>query len=100
VTASVQILEAAGLARETAVARAAQPAALDPARLRISIAGHLVFDGSQGGPVQFDKGAARAAMDAPELLIELDLGLGDGVGEGFGCDLTQEYVIENSEYTT
>jgi glutamate N-acetyltransferase/amino-acid N-acetyltransferase len=39
-------------------------------------------------------------MDAPELLIELDLGLGDGVGEAFGCDLTQEYVIENSEYTT
>ena len=40
------------------------------------------------------------AMDGPELLIELDLGLGDGIGEAFGCDLTQEYVIENSEYTT
>ena len=100
VTASAPILEAAGLDRETAAARAAQPAELDPDRLRISIAGHLVFDGAQGGPVQFDKGAARAAMDAPELLIELDLGLGDGVGEAFGCDLTQEYVIENSEYTT
>ena len=100
VTASAPILEAAGLDRETAAARAAQPAELDPDRLRISIAGHLVFDGSQGGPMQFDKGAARVAMDAPELLIELDLGLGDGVGEAFGCDLTQEYVIENSEYTT
>ena len=73
---------------------------LDPDRLRIWIAGHLVFDGAQGGPLQFDRGAARAAMDAPELLIELDLGLGNGVGEAFGCDLTQEYVIENSEYTT
>jgi len=100
VTASRPVLEAAGLAPEVAAARAAQPAALDPHRLRISIAGYLVFDGAQGGPLQFDRGAARAAMDAPELLIELDLGLGDGVGEAFGCDLTQEYVIENSEYTT
>ena len=50
--------------------------------------------------MQFDRGAARAAMDAPELVIELDLGLAEGVGEAFGCDLTEEYVIENSEYTT
>jgi glutamate N-acetyltransferase/amino-acid N-acetyltransferase len=100
VTASAPILEAVGLARETALARAAQPAVLDPDRLRISIAGHLVFDGAAGGPLSFDRRAARAAMDAPELLIELHLGLGDGVGEAFGCDLTQEYVIENSEYTT
>ena len=100
VTASTPVLEAAGLAPDVAAARAAQPAALDPHRLRISIAGHLVFDGAQGGPLQFDREAARAAMVAPELLIELDLGLGEGVGEAFGCDLTQEYVIENSEYTT
>ena len=100
VTASEAVLGAAGLAPEDAAARASQAVSLDPDRLRIWIAGHLVFDGGQGGPVQFDQGAARAAMDAPELLIELDLGLGDGVGEAFGCDLTQEYVIENSEYTT
>ena len=99
-TASAAVLEAAGLASDVATTRASQPAQLDPDRLRIAIAGHLVFDGSQGGPLDFDRAAARAAMDAPELLIELDLGLGDGVGEAFGCDLTQEYVIENSEYTT
>src|SRR4051794_3405928 len=100
VTASEAVLGAAGLAPADAAARASQAVSLDPDRLRISIAGHLVFDGAEGGPLQFDRGAARAAMDAPELLIELDLGLGDGVGEAFGCDLTQEYVIENSEYTT
>jgi glutamate N-acetyltransferase/amino-acid N-acetyltransferase len=100
VTASEGVLGAAGLAPEEAAARAGRPTSLDPDRLRIWIAGHVVFDGAQGGPLQFDRGAARAAMDAPELLIELDLGLGDGVGEAFGCDLTQEYVIENSEYTT
>ena len=99
-TASAAVLEAAGLTSDVAEARASKPATLDPDRLRISIAGHLVFDGTQGGPRDFDRAAARAAMDAPELLIELDLGLGDGSGEAFGCDLTEEYVIENSEYTT
>jgi glutamate N-acetyltransferase / amino-acid N-acetyltransferase len=99
-TASAAVLEAAGLAPDAASARASQPAQLDPDTLRIAIAGHPVFDGAHGGPLDFDRAAARAAMDAPELLIELDLGLGDGVGEAFGCDLTEEYVIENSEYTT
>ena len=94
------VLEAAGLSADEAAARAGTPATLDPTRLRIWIAGHLVFDGSSGGPVAFDREAARAAMAAPEVIIALDLGLGDGTGEAFGCDLTEAYVIENSEYTT
>jgi glutamate N-acetyltransferase/amino-acid N-acetyltransferase len=100
VVASQAVLEAAGLNAAEAASRAGQHASLDPDRLRISIAGHLVFDGAQGGPVAFDRAAARAAMNAPELVIELDLGLGHGTGEAFGCDLTEAYVIENSEYTT
>ena len=94
------VLEASGLDPATAAGRAGQPAELDPERLRIAIAGHLVFDGAAGGPVTFDRAAARAAMDAAEVVFELDLGLGDGTGEAFGCDLTEAYVIENSEYTT
>ncbi len=100
VVADEPVLIAAGLPAEAARARAGGPATVDPARLRIAIGGYLVFDGSAGGPVPFDRAAARAAMDSPELLIRLDLGLGSGRGEAFGCDLTQEYVIENSEYTT
>ncbi len=98
--AEVAVLEAGGLAPEVAVARAGGPVALDPGRLRVAIAGQLVFDGGAGGPVPFDRAAARAAMDAPETLIRLDLGLGIGTGEAFGCDLTEAYVVENSEYTT
>ncbi len=94
------VLEASGLDPSVAAARAGRPAALDPERLRIWIAGHLVFDGAAGGPVAFDRAAARAAMDAAEVVLGLDLGLGDGGGEAFGCDLTEAYVIENSEYTT
>jgi len=73
---------------------------IDPNRLRIAIAGSLVFDGPAGGSLGFDRAAVRAAMQAPELLIRLDLGAGDGIGEAFGCDLTEAYVVENSEYTT
>jgi glutamate N-acetyltransferase/amino-acid N-acetyltransferase len=94
------VLVAAGLPLSAARDRAGTPANLDPDLLRIAMAGHLMFDGPGGGPVEFDKAAVRAAMDGPELLIRLDLGLGEGTGEAFGCDLTETYVIENSEYTT
>jgi glutamate N-acetyltransferase / amino-acid N-acetyltransferase len=98
--ASAAVLEAGGLTSEEAAARGGRPVIVAPELLRITIAGHLVFDGTQGGPVDFDRAAARAAMDAPELVIGLDLGQGTGTGEAFGCDLTEAYVIENSEYTT
>ncbi len=98
--ADAAVLEAGGLATAEATRRAGTAAQVDPDRLRISIAGFPVFDGAAGGPLSFDRGAARAAMAEPELILGLDLGLGDGHGEAFGCDLTEAYVIENSEYTT
>jgi len=98
--AEAAVLEAAGLAPEEAASRASQPAALDPDRMRIAIAGHLAYDGAAGGPTGIDKAAARQAMDAQEVLIRVDLGLGAGRGEAFGCPLTEAYVKENSEYTT
>lgn len=100
VAADAAVLEAAGMAAGAAGARAGTAATVDPARLRIAIAGHTVFDGRRGGPQAFDRAAARAAMSAPEIVIDLDLGLGTGAGEAFGCDLTEAYVRENSEYTT
>jgi glutamate N-acetyltransferase / amino-acid N-acetyltransferase len=98
--ASAAVLETGGLSPDEAVRRAGTQAALDPDRLTISIAGFLVYDGHAGGPVPFDRAAAREAMTAPEVVITLDLGLGHGRGEAFGCDLTETYVTENSEYTT
>ncbi len=98
--ADAAVLEAAGLAADDAARRAGTAARLDPSRLRIEIAGHPVFDGAAGGPLAFDRAAARASMMSPEVVIALDLGLGPGTGEAFGCDLTEAYVIENSEYTT
>jgi glutamate N-acetyltransferase/amino-acid N-acetyltransferase len=100
VLADEAVLAAAGVPPAAAKDRAGTAATVEPDRLRIAIGGHLVFDGSAGGPTAFDKAAVRTSMDTPELLIRLDLGLGSGVGEAFGCDLTEEYVRENSEYTT
>jgi len=98
--AAAPVLEGAGLDATTAAARGGAPARLDPDMLRIAIAGHLVYDGRAGGPVPVDAAAAREAMGGAEVLIRLDLGLGGGIGEAFGCDLTEAYVRENSEYTT
>jgi glutamate N-acetyltransferase/amino-acid N-acetyltransferase len=98
--ASAAVLEAAGLSAADARSRGGSAAQLDPNRLRIAIAGHLVYDGASGGPVAFDRAAARRDMAGEEVLFRLDLGLGNGTGEAFGCDLTEAYVVENSEYTT
>jgi glutamate N-acetyltransferase/amino-acid N-acetyltransferase len=48
----------------------------------------------------FDEAALRARMAGGEVQIRIDLGVADGRGEAFGCDLTEQYVIENSEYST
>ncbi len=92
-----QMLEAAGLHHTEAMPRAGRAPELDLDRLQIAICGTLVFKGT---PQLFDRAAVRAAMEAPEVLIRVHLGLGGGTGEAFGCDLTEGYVIENAEYTT
>jgi glutamate N-acetyltransferase/amino-acid N-acetyltransferase len=92
-----QLLEAAGLHHTEAMPRAGRAPELDLDKLQIAIAGTMVFKGT---PLPFDREAVRAAMDAPEVLIRLHLGLGGGTGEAFGCDLTEAYVVENAEYTT
>jgi glutamate N-acetyltransferase/amino-acid N-acetyltransferase len=73
------------------------PVPVEPDRLAIGIAGVPVFAGE---PVPFDRDAVSRAMAPPEVLLRVDLGLGDGLGEAFGCDLTEAYVIENSAYST
>lgn len=65
--------------------------------LAIAIGGVPVF---RGRPVAFNRTMVAALMSAPEVVIRVDLGLGIGVGEAFGCDLSPEYVIENSAYSS
>lgn len=72
-------------------------AALERDRMRIWIGDELVYDGAAH---PFDDGAARSAMGGPVVPIRLDLGIGAGIGEAWGCDLSAEYVAINSEYPT
>jgi glutamate N-acetyltransferase / amino-acid N-acetyltransferase len=76
---------------------AGAPARIETDRLAIGIAGVPVFAGE---PIPFDRDELSRAMAAPEVLLRLDLGLGEGRGEAFGCDLTEQYVLENSAYST
>jgi glutamate N-acetyltransferase/amino-acid N-acetyltransferase len=72
-------------------------ARFDPERLVVRIGPITVYDGA---PVDFDERAASRALRRPVVGIGLDLGLGDGSGMAWGCDLSAEYVVINSEYRT
>jgi len=43
---------------------------------------------------------AREIMSGEEIIINIDLGLGEASARSFGCDLTHEYVNVNANYTT
>lgn len=72
-------------------------ARLDPERLAVRIGSVTVYDGA---PIAFDERAASRTLRQPVVGIGLDLGLGDGTGMAWGCDLSAEYVAINSEYRT
>lgn len=72
-------------------------AELEETRITLHLQDTCVF---QGAPVPFDEPALGAALSHPEVRINLDLGVGQGVATAWGCDLSQEYVRINSEYTT
>ncbi len=42
----------------------------------------------------------RRAMDTAEVKLHIDLGLGDQRAVAWGCDLTDDYVHINADYTT
>jgi glutamate N-acetyltransferase/amino-acid N-acetyltransferase len=53
----------------------------------------------QGMAAQYDQDAARKAMAQDEVIITIDLHLGDGKATAWGCDLTHGYIDENTLYT-
>jgi glutamate N-acetyltransferase/amino-acid N-acetyltransferase len=54
----------------------------------------------RGRPLAYDEEALSAATKSDEVRIRVDLGLGRARAVAWGCDLTEEYVRINSEYTT
>jgi glutamate N-acetyltransferase/amino-acid N-acetyltransferase len=67
-------------------------------RLYLTVGGLVVFE--RGAGVDVDLGAVRRAFEQPEIEITATLGLGEGRAEAWGCDLSEEYVRINADYTT
>lgn len=70
---------------------------LDPARTTIRYGALELFPAE---PDDERLAAAGAYLAGTEVVIGVDLGLGDGEFTVYGCDLTPEYVELNSGYTT
>lgn len=71
---------------------------LEESKLDITIAGVPVL--RHGRVLAFDAPAASNALKRPEVSIAVNLNLGRGRATAWGCDLTEEYVVVNSKYTT
>lgn len=69
----------------------------DLARLEIRLQDLLVY---RGEATPFDAAAVSEALDARDVLVSIALGAGDGSGTAWGCDLSEEYVRINADYTT
>jgi glutamate N-acetyltransferase / amino-acid N-acetyltransferase len=54
-------------------------------------------DGVSTGAAQAE---ARAQMTGAEVNFRVELGLGSSSATAWGCDLTEDYVVENSAYST
>jgi glutamate N-acetyltransferase/amino-acid N-acetyltransferase len=73
-------------------------AEIDPDRLALRLCGVPLV--RSGTPIPFDEAEVSEKMRAPEVRIELDLGLGDQQATVWTCDLSYDYVRINAEYTT
>jgi glutamate N-acetyltransferase/amino-acid N-acetyltransferase len=73
-------------------------ARVDPLRASLWIGSvQIARDGVTTGA---DKAAASAQMHGDEVELRVDLGLGSASARAWGCDLTEDYVVENSAYST
>ncbi len=71
----------------------------EPGRVRIWIGEVPVYEYGVRAP-GFEEAAAHAAMMPREYTITMDLGEGDGTCRFLTCDLTEEYVRINADYST
>jgi glutamate N-acetyltransferase/amino-acid N-acetyltransferase len=53
-----------------------------------------------GAPVPFNKKEVVRHLDGKEVYIALNLNMGSAEATAWGCDLSEEYVKINAEYTT
>ena len=71
----------------------------DPAQARLWIGDQVVFESGMRAAL-FDKAAAHEVMSQREYTITLDLAQGSAGCTFLTCDLTEEYVRINADYST
>jgi glutamate N-acetyltransferase/amino-acid N-acetyltransferase len=71
---------------------------MDEGTLDVYLQGEQVM--RSGSPLPFEKDKLSRRMKADIVTIKVCLNIGAGNAAAWGCDLSQEYVTINSEYTT
>jgi glutamate N-acetyltransferase/amino-acid N-acetyltransferase len=80
------------------VAAGRSGAQVDPKRTSVRLQGVPLFE--RGAVLEFDEEGVHERMKQDEVVIEVDLGLGDESATAWGCDLTTDYVHINADYRT
>jgi glutamate N-acetyltransferase / amino-acid N-acetyltransferase len=75
----------------------ASGADLDPDRITIHLGDTLIV--RDGVAAAYDQAAAKRAVSGAEVLVAVDLGMGQAEATAWGCDLTHGYIDENTTYT-
>ena len=70
----------------------------DPEQVALWIGSHQLMQGGQ--PLPFDRDGASAVLREATVQIRLRLGAGPSQGRAWGCDLSDQYVRINADYTT
>lgn len=73
-------------------------AALDLNRVVLHFNDLKVFE--HGLPIDFDEQAAHHRLDVPEVVIDIDMGLGSGNTTVWTSDFSYDYIKINAEYRT
>ncbi|MFO7630443.1 MAG: bifunctional glutamate N-acetyltransferase/amino-acid acetyltransferase ArgJ [Prochlorococcaceae cyanobacterium] len=72
--------------------------AFDPDAVALWLGEHQLM--AAGQPLAFDRPAASAYLRQDPVQIRLAVGSGPGSGVAWGCDLSDQYVRINADYTT
>ena len=69
-----------------------------PEKISIKFGGLTVYD--KGLVTKFDENAMRKILAEHDIVVDIELGLGDAQATVYTCDLSFQYVKINADYTT
>ena len=69
-----------------------------PEKITIKFGGLIVY--AKGLVTKFDEDAMRKILAEHDIIVDIELGLGDAAATIYTCDLSFQYVKINADYTT